>query len=218
MVTFLHSAQDPFTGTERNVDLLALADPKVGQKNLHIVEFIGTPPPPGTGLGVWAMLLVQGSNLRERRLIDLVVDAREFPGTLRFVLPQPFFPKDPAAQAKEFSLEPNDLVKRWAENHTATAERLFQEAKYPKEQFILLLDAMKAAAGQRPLALPGGQLAAIRDLPLTPSKEHAIFIRVDLPKGTKVGSSFSFDITAQDSTTAEPLGGSRYLTVVNRPA
>lgn len=218
MVVFLHSAQDPFTSTERNVDLLALADPKVGQKNLHIVEFVGTPPPPGTGPGVWAMLLVQGANLRDRRLIDLVVNVREFPGTLAFVLPPPFFPKDPAAQAKKFSLDSNDMVKRWAEKHAAAAERLFQDAKYPEEQFKLLLDAMKAVAGQRPLALPGGQLAAIRDLPLTPSQEHAIFIRVDLPKGTKIGSSFTFDITAQDSKTAEPLGASRYMAVVNRPA
>ena len=52
MVAFLHSAQDPFVSTERNVDLLTLADRKVGQKNLHIVEFIGAPPPPGTGPGL----------------------------------------------------------------------------------------------------------------------------------------------------------------------
>jgi hypothetical protein len=218
MVVFLHSAEDPFTSTERNVDLLALADRKVGQKNLHIVEFVGTPPPPGTGLGVWAMLLVQGGNLSARRLIDLVVDARQFPGTLGLVLPPPLFPKDPVAQATEFSLGSSNSVNRWVENHTSTAERLFHEAKYPKEQFALLLDGMKAVVGQRPLALPGGQVASIRDLPLTPSKEHAVFIRVDLPTGTKIGSSFSFDITARDSETAELLGGSRYLAVVNLPA
>ena len=164
------------------------------------------------------MLLMQGANLSNRRLVDVVVDAREFPGTLAFVLPPPFFPKDPAAQAKEFSLGSNDMVKNWAEKHAADAERLFHEAKYPEDQFRLLVDAMKAVAEQQPLTLPGGQLAAIRDLPLTPSKEHAIFIRVDLPNGTKVGSSFTFDVSAQDSKTAEPLGGSRYMAVVNRPA
>jgi hypothetical protein len=218
MVTFLHAAQDPYTSTERNVDLLALADRKVGQRNLHIVEFIGTPPPPGTGIGVWTILLVQGANLEARRLVDLVVDAQQFPGTLGFVLPPPFFPTNPGEQAKEFSLQSNDLSKRWVKNHTAAAERLFHEAKYPEEQFALLLGAMKAVADQRPLALRGRQTAAIRGLPLTPRKEHAIFIRVDLPRGTKIGSSFSFDIAVQDSKTAEPLGGSRYLTVVNRPA
>ena len=164
------------------------------------------------------MLLVNGRNLRTRRLVDLVVDAQQFPGTLRFVLPQPFFPKDPAEQAKDFSLQSNDLVKRWAENPAAAAERLFHDAKYPEEQFTLLLDAMKAVAEQQPLALRGGKTAAIRGLPLTPSKEYAIFIRVDLPRGTKIGSSFSFDVTAQDSKTGAPLGGSRYITVVNRSA
>lgn len=49
LVAFLHSPQDPFTSTQANVDLLTLADRKVGQKKLHIVEFIGTPPPPATG-------------------------------------------------------------------------------------------------------------------------------------------------------------------------
>jgi hypothetical protein len=218
MVTFLHSAQDPFTNTERNVDLLALADRKVGQKNLHIVEFIGTPPPPATGIGVWAMLLVQGANLKGRRLIDLVVNAEQFPGTLGFVLPPPIFPKDPTEQAREFKLQSNDVVKRWTENHTVAAERLFHEAKYPEEQFNLLLGAMKAVAKQRPLALSGRQSAAIRGLPLTPRKEHAIFIRIDLPRRTKIGSSFSFDVTMQDSKTGNLLGGSRYLTVVNRPS
>jgi hypothetical protein len=217
MVTFLHSAQDPFTNTERNVDLLALADRKVGQKNLHIVEFIGTPPPPGTGIGMWAMLLVQGGNLRSRRLIDLVVNAEQFPGTLGFVLPPPIFPKDPTGQAKEFNLQSNDVVKRWTKDHTVAAERLFQEAKYSEEQFKLLLAAMKAVAEQRLLALSGRQTAAIRGLPLTPRKEHAIFIRVDLPRNTKIGSSFAFDVTMQDSKTGNLLGGSRYLTVVNRP-
>jgi hypothetical protein len=216
MLTFLHCAQDPFTNTQRNADLLTLADRKVGQKNLHIVEFIGTPPPPGTGIGMWAMLVIQGGNLKRRRLIDLVIDADEFSGTLGFVLPPPLFPEDPPGQAKKFKLQSNDIVKRWRENHTVVAERLFHEAKYPVVQFNLLLAAMKAVANQRPLAMRGGQRAAIRGLPLTPAGEHVIFIRIDLPRGTKIGASSSFDVTMQDSKTHDVLGGSRYVTVVNR--
>ena len=53
------TAQDPFTSTQRNVDLLTLADRKVGQKNLHIVEFIGTPPPPRSGVGMWIMMMLR---------------------------------------------------------------------------------------------------------------------------------------------------------------
>jgi hypothetical protein len=147
-----------------------------------------------------------------------VVNAEQFRGTLRFVLPPPIFPKDPTDQAKKFKLQSNDVVKRWTENHTVAAERLSHEAKYPEEQLDLLLGAMKAVAKQRPLALSGGQSGAIRGLTLMPGKEHAIFIRIDLPKGTKIGSSFSFDVTMQDSKTRNLLGGSRYLTVVNRPS
>ena len=41
-----------------NVDALTLGDRKVGQRNLHIVEFVGTPPAPATGIGTWARLIV----------------------------------------------------------------------------------------------------------------------------------------------------------------
>jgi hypothetical protein len=218
MVVFLHSAQDPFTSTQRNVDLLTLADRKVGQKNLHIVEFVGTPPPPGTGTGMWVMLLVSGSPFRVKRLIDLVIDARQFPGTLQFVIPPALFPKNPAEQAVGFTLRSNTVVQRWLNRHREDAKRLFYEAKYPEEQYGLLVQAMDAVERQSPLALRGGRAASIRALTLPPKDEHAIFIRIDPPKDTKIGSAFSFDIFQQDSKTKRLLGGSRYQVVVNRPA
>jgi hypothetical protein len=217
MVVFVHSMQDAFTSSQRNVDLLTLADRKVGQKNLNIVQFVGTPPPPGTGTGTWAMLLVQGLGLRKTRFVDLVVDASWFPGTLYFVLPPPLFPKDPAKQAEGFSLRKNAIVRRWVDQHLADAERLFFEAKYPEEQYALLVSAMKAVARQSPLAMRGGRVAALRNLPLGPRDEHAVFVRVDCPRGTKVGSSFTFDLTEHDSRTHKLIGGSRYQVVVNRP-
>src|SRR5262249_35438831 len=47
-LVLLHSASDPYTSTERVVDALTVAERKVAQKNLHIVQFVGTPPPPET--------------------------------------------------------------------------------------------------------------------------------------------------------------------------
>jgi hypothetical protein len=69
-VAFVRCAQDPFTGTAGDADSLTLADRKVGQKNLHIVQFVGTPPPPGTGIGTWAMLIVSGAALKKKGLVD----------------------------------------------------------------------------------------------------------------------------------------------------
>jgi hypothetical protein len=218
MVVFVHSALDPFGSTERNVDLLTLADRKVGQKNLHIVEFVGTPPPPGSGTGMWVMLLVRGAPLRLRRLIDLVVDARRFPGTLQFVIPPALFPSDPARQAVGFAVRSKATVQQWVERHREDAKRLFFEAKYPEDQYALLLSGMDQVADQPPLALRGGGMASIGALPLSPRDEHAVFIRIDPPRGTKVGSAFSFDVQQRDSKTKKVLGGSRYQVVVNQPS
>lgn len=218
MVAILHSTSDPFTSTQRNVDLLTLADRKVGQKNLHIVQFVGTPPPPSTGIGTWLMLLIGAGRLRESREIDIRIDATDFPGTLHFVLPRPLFPKNPAKQAEGFSVRKNDLVRRWAQQHLEDSEQLFYTAKYPEQQYELLVESMKAVAGQDPLAMRGGRVAALRGLPVAPRGDHAVFVRVDPPKGTKVGASFSFDISEHDSRTGQLLGGSRYLVEVVPPS
>src|SRR5262249_9414187 len=45
-VALLHSPQDVYTNTETSVDALTVADRKVGQRNLQVVTFVGTPPPP----------------------------------------------------------------------------------------------------------------------------------------------------------------------------
>jgi hypothetical protein len=216
MVVFLHSAQDPFTSTQQNVDLLTLSDRKVGQKNLHIVEFIGTPPPPTAAPGMWAMLIVRGLFFRSKGLMDLVIDARRFPGTLQFVLPPPLFPKEPAKQAEGFKVVSNKIVKQWIDRHSETVQRLYHEAKYPKTQYDLLVRAMGLVTGQSPLAWQGGRIGSIRRLPISPKDEHVIFFRINPPAGTKVASAYEFDIFQRESKTGVPQGGSRYRVVINR--
>ena len=85
------------------------------------------------------------------------------------------------------------------ERHTADAERLFFEGKYPEEQFSPVIESMRAVGDQQPLALRGDRAAAIRRLPLGAGQQAAVFIRIDPPPGSGVGSSFSFDVTQQDS-------------------
>ena len=149
-------AQDPFSSTQRNVDLLTLADRKVGRENFHIVEFIGAPPPPSAGGGMWAMLLVNGVFAEAARLVDLVFDARRFPGALHVVLPPPLFPKDPKKQAKGFRIGSKSTVTNWQKNYWKVVERLFNEAKYPEQQFRLLSESMKKR-GSRSASSPGCQ-------------------------------------------------------------
>jgi len=216
MAVFLHCAQDPFTNTITNVDALTLNDRKVGQQNLTIVEFVGTPPPPGTGIGMWAMLIVSGAHFKEKGLFDLVFDARRFKGELNVLLPAPIFPAK-AEQMKGFRKGTAAVAKPWLSQYPDVAKRLFYEAKYPERQFRLLSEAMKGVAQATPLAAEGGGVAELNGLPIGPKDEHAIFLRIDLPRSTKVGTAYAFDVMQRDTHSKRILGGTRYPVVVNRP-
>ena len=214
----LHSPQDPFASTEQNVDLLTLSDRKVAQKNLHIVQFVGVPPPPSQGMGMWVMLDLVGASFKERGLIDLVIDASKFPGTISLVLPPPIFPKNPKLQAVGFRRGSTAIVKKWIRLYTPVARRIFCEAKYQPRQHKRLIEAMEKVADQAPLVLTGGRQAAIASLPIARRDVHTVFLRIDPPPKSKIGSEWTFDVNQVDAATKKLLGGSRYKVVVNRKA
>jgi hypothetical protein len=216
LVAFLSAAQDPFMSTERNVDLLTLADRKVGQKNLHIVEFVGTPPPPSTGTGMWAMLFVHGSLFEIKGLADIVIDAKQFPGTIQLLLPPNLSPKDPKKQVEGFRAGSTRVVKNWVKSYSKTAERLFHEAKYPEGQFATLIDAMQKASTGVPLVLKGAAAGVVHSLGIAAKDRHAIFFRIDPPPKARPGSDWTFDVQLRNSKTGQLLGGSRYQVVINR--
>ena len=218
LVMILHSPQDPFASTEQNVDLLTLSDRKVAQKNLHIVQFVGVPPPPSQGMGMWVMLDLVGASFKERGLIDLVIDASKFPGTISLVLPPPIFPKNPKLQAVGFRRGSTAIVKKWIRLYTPVARRIFCEAKYQPRQHKRLIEAMEKVADQAPLVLTGGRQAAIASLPIARRDVHTVFLRIDPPPKSKIGSEWTFDVNQVDAATKKLLGGSRYKVVVNRKA
>jgi hypothetical protein len=217
MLAFVHAAQDGFTSTITNADALTLADRKVGQKNLHLVEFIGTPPAPSTGPGIWAMLLVSGVHFNRSGRFDLVIDSRRFPGTLHLALPRPLFPTNLEEQVKGLRKGSSAIVKRWIDSYGPLAKRLFFEAKYREDQYKLLTASMDRVVGQTPLVLSGG-VGEIRNLPIKTEDEVAFFIRIDPPEGSKVGSAWDFDVHQRESQTGRILGGSRYRVVINKSA
>jgi hypothetical protein len=216
-VVFVHAAQDPFTSTIAHVDALTLADRKVGQKNLHIVQFVGTPPPPGTGIGTWAMLLVSGVHFRERGLINLVIDARGFDGDLHLVPAPPLRPRR-QQQIRNLREGSAAVVKRWSDGYAEDAKRLFYEGKYPDAQYKLLVESMRLVSRQTPLVAKGGSIAELRELPISPKDEIPVFLRIDPTPNARVGSVFEFDIQQFDTKSKQLLGGSRYRVEIARKA
>jgi hypothetical protein len=87
LLALLHHPSDAFTATEPNADNLTIAERKVAQKNIHIVAFTGTLPPPGAPV----------SPLRDQTALiqlfggprsQLILDTRRATGSVSIVLPR----------------------------------------------------------------------------------------------------------------------------------
>jgi hypothetical protein len=215
LLAFVHSAQDPFASTERNVDLLTVQDRKVAQRNLHIVQFVGTPPAPGTGPGTWVQLRLDATGFGARAF-ELVVDGRAFPGHLGLVMPKSL--RAPGWNAKLHapgleSLPARSAAAAWSKQHLASLERLSWEGKYPAQQvaemrsFLEEVKAEPLIRAQKP-----GSIARVSNLALT--SRSAVALRIDPPEGAKAGSRWSFTVVLRDPESGRVVGGSTYVVVV----
>jgi hypothetical protein len=108
-------------------------------------------------------------------------------------------------------------VRKWYDAYSKEAKRLFIEAKYPKQQYDHLVNAMKAVVKQKPLSASGGGIYTITGLPLAPNDRHTIFMRIDPPRDARIGSSWDFDVQQWDGQRGNVQGGSRYRVVINKP-
>jgi photosystem II stability/assembly factor-like uncharacterized protein len=218
LLAFAHSVDDPYTATEKNVDPLTIQERKVGQKNLHLVEFIGTPPPPKTWLGIWARLDITGFLFRKTGIIDLVFDLRRFPGKIRLLVPEALVPDILLGNQKDFATEPNPLVEKWNSQYLRGAKRLLHEGKFRQGDFDSLINAMKLVA-KRPVLVPRitSHQPTLIKIPIGAKDRHTIFLRIDPPLRARVGQSWEFSVIQRDSKTKKTQGGATYSVRINRP-
>lgn len=220
LVAFLHSpVQDPYTNTERNVDLLTLQDRKVAQKSLHIVEFVGTSQPPRNGMAIWAMIDLNGVVMKRRGLIDIILDAQGYPGQLHLAVPQKLIPADLREQSKHFAARSNKSLRAWVDNHMKVAERLYWEGRYRKEHHDKLIDAMRLVREQPLLKARGSDgISILRNIELGPKDTHTLFIKIEPPEKVRKGDLYEFHLMPRDAKTGTLLGGGTYRVVFNRQA
>ena len=214
LLAFLHSTEDPFTATQTSVDTLTVQERKVGQRNLHIVEFVGTPPA-GSARGGWAMLEV-GAPRRFRGRIDLIIDASSFPGRVHLVVPPRLLK---GVDTKDFRAGSKDQVQRWGKQHLEEAQRIYWEGKYPEQQYARMVQAIKAVLGQ-PMLTPRSQRkpAVLGGLELSAKDRHDVFFRIDPPKGAKPGQAFGFDVVQRDARKGVVQGGATYMVTTTEAA
>jgi hypothetical protein len=215
-LVLLHSANDPFTSTEQNVDVLTVADRKVAQKNLHLVQFVGTPPPPAETTGMWLRLRLGAHLLDRESAVDLVVAGHGFAGQLGLVGPRQLLNPDVVGGAKLKTLDPK-LLTGWLDAFPQQATELCRKGQLPERDLADLLAALKRLAGAPLLAIPTQHDTVLRGLVLKPGEPQTVFFRVDPPAGAKPGSAWEFSVFQRDRDTGQPLGGSTYSVQVVPP-
>jgi hypothetical protein len=151
LLALLHHPTDPFNDTETNADNLAIADRKVAQRNLQIVNFTGTLPPPdspGTPLHESAMLvdLFAGG-----RAAGLVLDANQLRGHVTLLLP-----RSVSVSGLEKELIGGKLLAAGALDHLVKSrielvEKLLRESRTPASAARATLHALHNLTGATPM-------------------------------------------------------------------
>jgi photosystem II stability/assembly factor-like uncharacterized protein len=209
MAVFVHCTQDPYTASDRNVDVLTLNDRKTGQKNLHIVEFIGTPP--GARLpGRWVMLRVGRKMPKRRKPFELIIDVRKLLGDLHLALPIGLTGTDRVWKGEGMRLDKPEVIDRWVKDHTGKLKKLVGTKGFSKSEVERMIKMMGTVEGTSPLLLKGGMTHRLSELELGDEDGLPIFIRI-APKGlTAKSPAMHFDVLERHPGSEEPMAGARF--------
>jgi photosystem II stability/assembly factor-like uncharacterized protein len=219
LLALLHSMQDQYTATQTNVDLLTVNERKGAQKNLHIVAFIGVPPPPSP----WRWGAIQLQGLRDELLIsDLVLEARGYGGRIGLVLPRTLSLEGAIEKSLVgFKLEKDgksrDLVEDWQERQRMELKRCMKQGRFNFNKCKEMLAAMDHVVDQPFLLADPGAPAEIRGLKLEPGKSTTAFVVIQPPPNAKVGDEFRFRLLQRTHSTKKVLGGCTYSVQMQRP-
>jgi hypothetical protein len=207
LVALLHSTLDTYTNTETNVDLLAVGERKVGQKNLSIVQFFGTPPAPGVGPGAWAQIGLVGDRSMPKEPYQLIFHVERFAGRVGVVVPKGLVSAD---ELKRHRTGDSRLVRKWAAAQRDQLERFLKEGTFSREGCIRMLQEI-ALVGDQPLIeiQPEAQKNVLQLL-LANGASYAAFLLIEPSPAMKVGSSQDFQLSLRTPRSERVLGGNTY--------
>ncbi|MDQ3983496.1 MAG: hypothetical protein M3271_12520, partial [Actinomycetota bacterium] len=202
-VAFLHSAQDPYTSTSTNVNALAVADRKVAQRNLNVVPFMGTPPPPGAS-DMWVAVDAFGVDEKERPN-ELLLDLRAYAGRVDVLLPEAWM-----KNLQGFRKGEHGVADKWANEHRERLHEFLEKRLFDPAACKQMIEDLGDAV-QRPLvSATGGRksLCRIRDVQLAYGERVPLFLRFE-PK-LKSETFQNVDILQADAESRTILGGNRW--------
>jgi hypothetical protein len=214
LVALLHSSDDPYTSTQTSVDALTVVDRKVGQKNLQLVQFVGTPPPPANRLETWAQIRFNGLQERDLRA-DVVLDLRRFPGRVGLVLPKGLFSE---RLAREHHLANPKIVAQWAARHRYRLQEFMAQGRFDYKACARMIRDIEAVAEQ-PMILCNGrdQVHRLEDLELQKGVSYTAFLHIQLAEDVQPGAHYEFGVMQVGAGGEQLLGGSTFRVEVMPP-
>ena len=191
LLAILHHPNDQFNNTEQNADALAIADRKVAQRNLQIVNFTGTLPPPdspGTPLGAMSMLV---DFFGGGRRTDLVFDTSEMKGAVTLLLPKEIDVAKLGDTIRGGKLLKAGQLDSVVEKQLRVVEGALRGGRCSATWARAAIEALKCHAGGTPIrfaAQPKARFTGIKGLLL--AKPARALLAFDAPHGAKPGDSW----------------------------
>jgi hypothetical protein len=193
VLALLHHADDQFTSTQTNVDVLSRDDRKAAHKNLTVVQFTGTVPPE-----MPALIPFRLNNAFEKAIRSTVrLELGRYPGRVRVLA-------DGKGQDEKWSvkgLEPVDLdgsIIRWA----AWQRELYRRNQRRRVRWDVR--GSRASLAEISALVETGlgyeahePTVEIRAIGLKPGEARTLFLAFDRPKG-KTPGAFPIEITQLD--------------------
>ncbi|HEY2196002.1 MAG TPA: hypothetical protein VGH76_27415 [Actinomycetospora sp.] len=173
----VHAKDDVFAATETNVDALTVDERKVAQKNLHLVQFVGSPPGKTTP-DRWVRVVLAETPGAFRR-VALQLDLRGLAGEIGLLAPANLL--DPDALARFERGDPDELG-RWADAQLRDMARMLELSRFDHARTRQMIEDVKRASAGPFVLLPPGELHSVplRDQ-LGEKTRQPLFLRVTAP-------------------------------------
>jgi hypothetical protein len=191
LLAILHHPSDQFNNTQQNADALTIADRKVGQRNLQIVNFTGTLPPPdspGTPLGTMSALVGLFGGGRQT---DLVIDTSQMKGAVTLLLPKEIDVAKLGDAIRGGKLLKAGQLDSVVEKQLRVVEDALRCGRCSAAWARTAIEALKGHAGGTPIrfaAQPKARFAGIKGLRF--AKPAQAVLAFDAPQGAKPGDSW----------------------------
>ena len=217
LLALLHHAADQFNNTETNADNLTIADRKVAQKNLQIVNFTGTLPPPNSPSLPLASMSSLIALYASERSVDLVLDTTLLKGNVLVVLP-----KGTHSDEWEKSLIGGTLLKPGQLDGTVkeqieVVKHLLAESRTTAQLAHSAIRDLQGCVGGTPVRFAAAQkrkLVGVRNLLF--SKPTRALLVFEPPEDARLGDQWQLPVMLV--TRGRIAGGSTYSCRVVLPA